>query len=125
MSEDLLSLRMLMVATPQSDCALWSLGAMRASIPIEFSIHDPARGMPQGAVDILVVDGGLSEVAATQMVQAARALHPAPLVVVCGAEGAAGPPGADGLLPQPTSPEEARHVVDLCVRACLPKRVLI
>jgi len=125
MTEDLLTLRMLMVGAPQRDCALWSLGATRASIPIEFLTRDPAKGMPQDGVDIVVIDGRLSEVASAQVVQAARALNPAPLVVVCGALGAARPPGIDGLLPRPTSPEEARHVVDLCVRACLPKRVLI
>jgi hypothetical protein len=81
--------------------------------------------MPEGGVDIVVVDGGISEVAAAQVVQEARALRPAPFVVLCGGKGAARPPGVDGLLPRPASPEDARHLANLCVRACLPKRVLI
>jgi len=125
MTEELLSLRMLMIGAPPADCSLWSLGATRASLPIEFMTRDAAKGMPQEGVDVVVIDGRVSEVAAAKLVQAARELRPAPLVVVCGAQGAARPPGIDGLLPRPTSPDEARHVVDLCVRACLPKRVLI
>jgi CheY-like chemotaxis protein len=126
MSEDLLSLRMLMVGAPKSDCALWSQGAMRASVPIEFFSADAeGAGMPQGGLDIVVVDSSLSEMANAAVVQAARALRPAPLVVACGANGLARPAGVDGLLPRPSGVEEARRLADLCVKACLPNRVLI
>jgi CheY-like chemotaxis protein len=126
MSDDLLSLRMLMVGAPQADCALWTQGTMRASVPIEFFSADGAgSGMPQGGLDVVIVDGGLSEIAAAAVVQAARTLRPVPLVVVCGANGSARPPGVDGVLPRPPSVDEASRLADLCVRACLPKRVLV
>lgn len=126
MSEDLLSFRVMMVGAPKGDSALWSQGVMRASAPIEFFTHDPAAsGMPQGALDIVVVDGGLSEIASAAIVQFARALRPAPLIMLCGSKGSARPPGVDGLLQRPSTVEDARRLADLCVRACLPKRVLI
>jgi len=118
---------MLMVGAPAPDCALWSQGAMRASIPIEFFTADAGgNGLPKGAVDILVVDGALGETTSAAVVQAGRALRPTPLVIMCGAaNGSARPPGVDGLLPRPSAVEDARRLADLCVRACLPKRVLV
>lgn len=127
MSEDLLSLRMMMVGAPKADCALWSQGATRASVPIEFFTVDAGgSGMPQGGLDIVVLDGALSEMASAAVVQTARALRPTPLVIVCGAgTGAARPPGVDGLVPRPSTVEDAQRAADLCVKACLPKRVLV
>ena len=71
--------------------------------------------MPQGGVDIVIVDGGLSASASAAVVEAARMLRPTPLVVVCGGQGSARPPGVDGLLPCPTGVEEARRLANLCV----------
>ncbi len=69
MSEDLLSLRMLMVGAPQPDCALWTQGVMRASVPIEFFSADAAgSAMPPGGLDIVVVDGSLTEIASAAIV---------------------------------------------------------
>ena len=126
MSEDLLSLRMLMVGAPPADCALWARSVMRASVPIEFfSVDAVGSGMLHGGLDIVVVDAGLSQSASAAVVQAARTLRPTPLVMLCGAQASARPSGVDGLLPRPTGLEEARRLADLCVKACLPKRVLV
>jgi hypothetical protein len=116
MSEDLLSLRMLLVGASQADCALWAQGVMRASVPLKFFSADAAgSAMPQGGVDIVIVDGGLSASASAAVGEAARMLRPTPLVVVCGGQGSARPPGVDGLLPCPTGVEEARRLANLCV----------
>jgi CheY-like chemotaxis protein len=126
MSVDLLSLRMLMVGAPKSDCILWTQGVMRASVPIELRTHDPdPPEMPQGGFDIVVVDGNVPEMTAATFVQAARNLRPAPLIVMCGTNASARPPGINGLLPRPSSVEDARGLADICVKACLPHRVLI
>lgn len=126
MTEDLLSLRMLMVGAPKADCALWTQAVMRASVPIEFLTHDPERpGMPRGGFDIVVVDGNVPETTATTFVEAARNLKPAPLIVMCGPKASVRPSGINGLLPRPAAVEDARRFADLCVKACLPNHVLI
>jgi CheY-like chemotaxis protein len=61
----------------------------------------------------------------TAVVQTARSLGPAPLIVVCGASHAHRPPGVDGVIPRPKVIDEARRLTDLCIRATLPNRVLI
>src|SRR3569833_2913124 len=121
MSEDLLSLRMLLVGGSQADRALWTQGVMRASIPIEFFSADAVGPvMPQGGFDIVILDGGLSESASAAVIQAARTLRPTPLLMVCGGHGSARPSGVDGLLPRPSAVEEVRRLADICVKACLP-----
>lgn len=125
MSEELLSLRMLLVGASKNESALWAQGTGRASVPIEFYTHDPEHSaMPKG-VDIFVVDASLSAAAMTAIVQTARSLGPAPLVVVCGASHSHRPPGVDGVIPRPAVVDEARRLTDLCIRATLPNRVLI
>jgi CheY-like chemotaxis protein len=125
MTEDLLSLRMLMVGAPKPDCVLWTQAVMRASIPIEFLTQDPERDLPRGVVDIVIVDGNVPEATAATFVEAASNLKPAPLIVMCGPKTSVRPPGINGLLPRPATVEDARRLADLCVRACLPNRVLI
>ncbi len=126
MDEDLLSLRMLMVGAPKAECALWTQGAMRASLPMEFFAHDPASSaMPQGRFDIIILDGNVPQAIAANFVQSATNSSPPPLIVMCGSNTAARPPGINGLLPRPAAVEEARRLADVCVKACLPHRVLI
>jgi CheY-like chemotaxis protein len=126
MSEELLSLRMLLVGASKGESALWAQGTGRASVPIEFYTHDPeTSSMPKGGVDIFVVDASLSTLAMSAIVQAARSLRPVPLVVVCGAPHSNRPPGVDGIIPRPAVVDDARRLTDLCIRAALPNRVLI
>lgn len=126
MSEELLSLRMLLVGAPKNESALWAQGTGRASVPIEFYTHDPEHSsMPKGGVDIFIVDANVSPPAMTAIVQAARSLQPAPLIVVCGASNAHRPSGVDGVIPRPAVVDDASRLTDLCIRATLPNRVLI
>lgn len=126
MSEELLSLRMLLVGASKTECALWAQGAGRASVPIEFYTHDPEHSaMPKGGVDIFIVDASLSPAAMAAIVQTARSLRPPPLVIVCGGSAADRPHGVDGVIPRPAVVDDARRVTDLCIRAKLPNRVLI
>jgi CheY-like chemotaxis protein len=126
MSEELLSLRMLLVGASKTEGALWSQGAGRASVPVEFYTHDPEQSaMPKGGVDIFVVDAALSPAATGAIVQAARTLRPSPLVVMCGPRGMPRPQGVDGIIWRPNVVDEARQLTNLCIRAALPNRVLI
>lgn len=126
MSEELLTLRILLVGTSVGEATLWAQGAGRASVPIQFHRHDPARSaLPDDGADIFVIDGNLSSDASAGVVAAARNLKPSPLVFMCGQVNGQRPPGIDGVIPRPKVIEDARHLADLCVRARLPKRVLI
>jgi hypothetical protein len=54
-------------------------------VPIEFYTHDPEHlAVPKRGVGIFLIDANLSSSAMTAIVQAARGLRPAPLVVFCG-----------------------------------------
>jgi CheY-like chemotaxis protein len=125
-SEELLTLRILLVGTSVGEATLWAQGAGRASVPIQFHRHDPARSaLPSDGADIFVIDGNLSPDVSAGVVAAARNLKPSPLVLTCGHVNGQRPPGIDGVLPRPKLIEDARRLADLCVRARLPKRVLI
>src|SRR5579884_1628289 len=126
MTEDLLSLRLLLVGASKPERELWSQGVARASVPIEFYTQESGHSAwPKGGVDILLIDAALSQTAVTAVVRTARSLQPQPLVLVCGGSRRERPPGVDGLLPRPAVVEEARRLIDVCVRARLPNRVLI
>jgi CheY-like chemotaxis protein len=126
MSEELLTLRVLLVGTPHGEATLWAQGAGRASVPIQFHWHDPARpALPENGPDIIVIDGNLSPGVSAGAVAAARNLKPSPLVFMCGQVNGHRPPGIDGVIPRPKVIEDARRLAEICVRARLPKRVLI
>ena len=95
-------------------------------MPIEFYTHDPERlAMQKGDVGIFLIDASLSPSAMTAIVQAARSLRPAPLVVVCGGSQSYRPSGVDSIIPRPAAVDDARRLTELCIRATLPRRVLI
>jgi DNA-binding response OmpR family regulator len=128
MSGDLVSLRMLLVgaAPPRED--LWREGAAQASVPIEFDTGNAATAkaaLSRGGVDICVLDGGLDDTGKASVTKAARAKRPAPLIFVSAPRGSARPDKADGMLPVPTNPADARKLVEICIRAKMPTRVMI
>jgi CheY-like chemotaxis protein len=128
MSGDLVSLRMLMIGAARPDQELWRQAASMASVLIEFTAHDPdsaASGLAQTGTDICVLDGGLSDANKIAVVAAARAAQPAPLIFVCAPRGANRLDGIDGMLNKPASAEEAGRLVEICVRAKIPTRVLV
>ncbi|MFZ0846088.1 MAG: response regulator [Pseudolabrys sp.] len=128
MSGDLVSLGMLMVWASRSDQELWRQAASMASVLIEFTAHDAASAtgaLAQTGADICVLDGGLSDANKNSVVAAARAAQQAPLIFVCGTDGVHGLDGIVGMLNKPASVEEAGKLVEICVRAKIPTRVLV
>lgn len=133
MSGDLISFRMVYVAAKEPgqklwkpDHELWRQGAAMASVPIEFSAHDApaaAAALTKGGVDICVMDAGLPHDEKAVVVKAAHGAKPAPFTIEAASQGA---PGTDGVaLPQPADADAARKLVDACVRAKIPNRVLV
>jgi DNA-binding response OmpR family regulator len=128
MSDDLVSLRMLVVAAigPQQD--LWRQGAALASVPIDFEAANAAAAraaLSRGGVDICVLDGALADADTASVIKAARAKQPAPLVFLSAARGSARPDNIDGALPAPANAGDACKLVEICVRVKMPTRVLI
>jgi CheY-like chemotaxis protein len=127
MSDDFLSLRMIVIVAALPDQQLWRQAAAMASVMIEFDSPDAASAvgaLAKTGTDICVVDAALSDTDKTAVIAAARAAQPAPLVFGSGSKGAK-LAGIDGMLTKPASAEEARKLVEVCVRARLPTRVLI
>jgi CheY-like chemotaxis protein len=129
MSDDLVSLRLLVVTDARPQVDMWQQGAATASVPIEFSAEDASsalKTLAKGGVEIFVVDGELSHADKSAVIAAARAAaNPAPLVVISAPRGSPYFDDVDGLLTRPANSEEARKLVERCARAKIPARVLI
>jgi CheY-like chemotaxis protein len=128
MSDELVSLRMMVVAAAPSDQDLWRQGVGMVAVPVEFSAHDAASAkamLARTGGDICVVDDGLSAADKTAVIKAARAAKPAPVIFVCGPAGCARPDGINGMLTKPADKDDARTLAEICVRAKIPTRVLI
>ena len=128
MSDDLVSLRMLLVAAAPSRQDLWRQGAALASVPIDFEAADAATAraaLSRGGVDICVLDAALADADTAAVIKAARAKQPAPLVFLSAPRGSARPDNIDGALPMPANADDAYKLVEICVRVKMPTRVLI
>jgi CheY-like chemotaxis protein len=128
MSEDFVSLRMFVVGAAPATQELWRQATSLASVMLEFSALDAAsaaRALAGNGADICVVDAALSGKDKIAVIAAARAAKPAPLIFASAAEGSARLDGIDGQLTPPTNVSEARKLVEICVRAKFPTRVLV
>ena len=128
MSGDLVSLRMLVIAAAQPDQELWRQAAAMAPVPVDFVAHPPASAagaLVKDGADICVVDGDLSDTDQTALIAVARTLQPAPLLFMSAPQGSARRERIDGMLRKPSSVDDARILVEICVRAKIPTRVLI
>ena len=128
MSGDLVTLRMLVIAAALPDQELWRQAAAMASVPVDFAAHAAASAAGALAIDgadICVVDGDLSDADQTALIAMARTLQPAPLVFMSAPQGSARRERIDGMLSKPSSVDETRTLVEICVRAKIPSRVLI
>lgn len=126
MSGDLVSLRILAVCAAGTNQDLLRQGATLASLPFEFeeatSAGKAAAMLDRGGFDLVVLDS-VGHTEQITIAKAARAGAKPPLMVLLGGDAADG--GADAVAPKPRNVEEARNLLDRCVRAKLPSRVLI
>jgi CheY-like chemotaxis protein len=128
MSEDLVSLRMLVIAAARPDQALWRQAAAVASVPIDFATHEAAAAvgaLAKDGADICVLDAASPDADRAAVIKAARAMQPAPLVFVSAPQGSTRYDGVDGMLTTPASVDDARELVEICIRMKFPTRVLI
>lgn len=121
---DLISLRMVVVASAQRERDLLRQGAGLSSMPIEVSEHNGATGaaaVAKGA-DIVLVDGALSDNDKVAVVKTAQAAKPAPIVISVGGSHI---DGVTGVVAKPADIEAAGKLAEKCVRMCMPTRVLV
>ena len=128
MSDDLVSLRIIGISAAEAEFELWRQGAGLSSVPVEFSVCNVASGAAQlgaGKADICLIDNALPETDKSAVIAAARATKPGPLIFASGTNGKARPDGVDGMLRKPSNTADARALIEICVRAKFPTRVLI
>jgi len=135
MSGDLISFRLLYVAAKEpgqklwkSDHELWRQGAAMASVPIEFSAHDApaaAAALRKGGIDICVMDAALPQEERAVVIKAVSEAQPPPFTIEASAQRAPGVDGAESAAFPPANAADVRKLVDACVRAKIPNRVLI
>ena len=125
---DLISLRMVVIAAGRPERELWRQGAGLASVPIEFfdsNVTGASDALARGGIDIVVVDAGVPDDKKAEIVKSARALQPPPFVLMAAPAGAARLEGTDGTVVRPTTVEDARKLVERCIRVKVATRVLI
>ena len=128
MSEDLVSLRMMLIGAARPDQELWRQAAALAPVMVDFAAHDPEAApnvLAKDGVDICIIDSVLADTSKVPVIEAARATRPVPLVFTSGPKGVTRLDGVDGHLGRPTEITSARKLVEICVRAKLPTRVLV
>jgi CheY-like chemotaxis protein len=128
MSDNLLSLRLVVVSRSAEDHELFRQAAASAAMPIEIVTVDgaaAARGVLAGA-DLLYLDDGLSRDEIKTIVAAACAARNPPFTVQLSERRRAAEPFAtDAIADKPWRPEEARRLVNCSMRVRLPSWVLV
>ena len=127
MSDDLVSLRVLVFGLTGAERDLLRQGAALASLPLEFeeasSAGRAAAFLERGNIDLVLLDALSSEADQASVIKAARAAARQPFTILVGGDKQA--VGPDAVVKLPGSEEEARQALDSCVCAKLPCRALI
>jgi CheY-like chemotaxis protein len=128
MTDDLFSLRLLVVSKSQADQDLFRRAASAARIPIEIAEAEDAvsaRRLIAAGIDLAFLDTALGDEAIEQLAAAARATAKPPFtVLLCGPDTAA-PFPTDALATRPSDPEDAKRLMDGTARVRLTTRVLV
>lgn len=135
MDFDLITLRMAIVCGDAAQCEALRRAAGMASMPIDVAVfgreqkasaHDK---LASGEADIVFIDAVLPSAECHALVHAARLVKKHTLVILIGVpngsarEGSAD--GVDAILETPVDILKASAVMERCVRAWLPNRVLV
>jgi DNA-binding NtrC family response regulator len=129
MTDELLSLRAVLLSAAQNDHEMFRQAASTARVPIEIaeckSVAAACQAVAAGA-DLVFIDGAIANVASTQVVAVARAQGKPPFLVLLAApDTTVEPLTTDAVAAKPVRPEEARRLVERSMRVRLPSRVLV
>jgi CheY-like chemotaxis protein len=130
MPDDLVSVRMMIVAKPSPNRDIWREAAGLAVVPIEtaeiVTTAEAAQLLDRSGIDIVLLDAEFPEPQRSAVARAARMAHTRPVVVLNAASDrdAYGIEG-DGVVTKPSTLAEAQYLIDRILRARLPSRVLV
>jgi len=129
MTDELLSLRMIVVSGSATDRDMFRQAAGTAKVPVEIVEADgaaPACQAVADGADLLFLDAALSSTDITQVTAATSAVRRPPFTVLLKRKGAAGEPlKTDAVAVKPENLEEANQLVERLVRIRIPSRVLL
>ena len=132
MSDDLLTLRALVVSPAGAERALLRQGAAQASVPLEIVEADGAGKacavLDRDDIDLVLLDSALPERDQIRITQSARGLRkPAFVILLCDGADAQGSDStrADCAATRPANAGEAQKLIDRCGRSRLGFRVLL
>jgi DNA-binding NtrC family response regulator len=133
MSEDLVSLRMLLVSDSLPDRDLLRQAAAQAAVPVDVIEADRiAAAKPllvRRETDIVFVSSTISDSDRSAFLAACRAARPQPFVIITAAAKAEADgllsAGADSAIVKPANAAEAKALVERCIRMRMPKRILV
>jgi CheY-like chemotaxis protein len=129
MTDELLSLRAVVVSNSPEDHDLFRQAAASIAVPVEIAAVDnttKASGTLNAGVDILYLDGGFAPSDIKQTIAAARVAPNPPFSVMLTANASAAQAfEADALADKPTRLEDAKRLIERSIRVRLPSRVLV
>ena len=138
MSDDLISIKIAIVSEAAPEREILHQAASQSSIPVEVSEIDPSadaaamsKSLAEGAYDVVFFDSRIAKASRQTLLDGLREAPSRPLAIFVGAaelktrgvltDGLA----VDGTLAKPIDLNEAHDLIGHCIRARLPKRVLI
>ena len=129
MTDELLSIRAILMSASQNDHDLFRQAASTARMPIEIvecqGVAAACQAVAAGA-DLVFIDGAIANVATLQVVASARAQGKPPFLVLLAAPDLAVEPlTTDAVAAKPMRLEEARRLVERSMRVRIPNRVLV
>ena len=126
MNSDIISLRILLVVVDTTLASLLRESADQASLPMEVlepaGAADAASLLAQENIDLVLVEAGLPALELGSIAKSARAAKNKPFVVAIGPSDSA---NIDCAMSRPANGDEARALVERCIRARVPARVLV
>jgi CheY-like chemotaxis protein len=129
MTEELLSLRAVVLSASQLDHDLFRQAASATRVPteiVECRSVAAARDALDAGADLAFIDGAIANVAVGQVAAAARALAKRPFLILLAPQGSdAAPLTTDAAAAKPANPEEARRLIERAMHARIPSKVLL
>jgi CheY-like chemotaxis protein len=125
MSEDLLSLRAMVVSHESRLCDLFRRAASLSVLPTEIIDGADVQAAPAGGADLCYLDAALPPDHTARLVTDLRAADRPPFIALLGLGDSTPPFAADGLADKPARLEDAKWLLDRSLRVRLVTRVLV
>jgi len=133
MSDDLVSLCILLFSSSAAERDLMRRGALAASVPVDVaeaeSLAAARTKIETSNIDVIFVDVSISAADRAALIALTRSKEQKPFIFLVAAtldeaQTISGG-GADGVVVKPTKQNEAKSLVERCARLRLPNRVLV